>query len=148
MASPETQQLDSIISSRRALLATGGAALAALALPTIARAASTVSTYTDTDILNFALNLEYLEANFYYLAAFGTNISTTNSLYPTGAMVQSITGTGTQGTVIVKRHPQGSRSPALTSPPMQSRSRSKKASTLPSCAPHSELRPWPSPRST
>lgn len=106
MASPETQQLDSIISSRRALLATGGAALAAFALPNIARAASTVSSYTDNDILNFALNLEYLEANFYYLAAFGTNISTTNSLYPTGAMVQSITGTGTQGTVTVKPAPK------------------------------------------
>lgn len=106
MASSETKQLDSIISSRRALLATGGAALAALALPSIAHAAATVSSYSDTDILNFALNLEYLEANFYYLAAFGTNISTTNSLYPTGAMVQSITGTGTQGTVTVKASPK------------------------------------------
>lgn len=106
MASQETQQLDSIISNRRTLLVTGGAALAALALPNIARAASTVSSFTDNDILNFALNLEYLEANFYYLAAFGTNIASTNSLYPTGAMLQSITGTGTQGTVTVKANPK------------------------------------------
>lgn len=106
MASQETLKLDGIISSRRALLATGGAALAAFALPKVARAATMVSTYTDSDILNFALNLEYLEANFYYLAAFGTNISTTNSLYPTGAMVQTITGTGTQGTVTVKTSPR------------------------------------------
>jgi hypothetical protein len=106
MACKETQILDNIISSRRALLLGGGAALAALAIPGTAKAASTVTTYGDTDILNFALNLEYLEANFYYLAAFGTNISTTNTLYPSGAMVQGITGTGTQGTVLVKASPK------------------------------------------
>jgi hypothetical protein len=88
------------------LLVGGGAALAALAIPGVAKAANTVTSYGDTDILNFALNLEYLEANFYYLAAFGTNISTTNSLYPTGAMVQGITGTGTQGAVVVKANPK------------------------------------------
>jgi hypothetical protein len=106
MASQETQILDNVIANRRALLVGGGAALAALAMPGIAKAANTVTSYGDTDILNFALNLEYLEANFYYLAAFGTNISTANTLYPTGAMVQGITGTGTQGTVTVKATPK------------------------------------------
>jgi len=106
MASQETQILDNIIASRRALLVGGGAALAALAMPGIAKAASTVTSFGDTDILNFALNLEYLEANFYYLAAFGTNISTTNSLYPSGAMLQGINGVGTQGTVTVKTNPK------------------------------------------
>jgi hypothetical protein len=106
MASQETKILDNIIASRRALLLGGGAALAAIAMPSAAKAASTVTAYGDTDILNFALNLEYLEANFYYLAAFGTNISAANSLYPTGAMVQGITGLGTQGTVTVKANPK------------------------------------------
>jgi hypothetical protein len=106
MPTNETRALDDLIASRRALLLGGSAALAALAMPAAARAAATVSTYTDNDILNFALNLEYLEANFYYLAAFGTNISTTNALYPSGSLLQSITGTGTQGSVVVKANPK------------------------------------------
>ncbi len=79
------------------MLAMGGVALAGLAFAPKAEAA----TITDNDILNFALNLEYLEAQFYTLAVFGVTIdklSTPISIDPNA--------TGTAGSVTVKANPK------------------------------------------
>ena len=93
MATAETKQLDEVIaSSRRRMLTMGGAALAGMALTSMAKAQSS-TTLTDADYLNFALNLEYLEAEFYTLAASGQTID---------QMGLGLTGTGTQGTVTTK----------------------------------------------
>ena len=98
MPTQETAVLDNIIASRRSLLIGGGAALAALAMTKPAAAVNTVSAYTDNDILNFALNLEYLEANFYYLAAFGTTIDVASSASTAaGAQVLGINGVAGNG---------------------------------------------------
>jgi hypothetical protein len=91
--------LDSLVDkalSRRTFLAGAGAVAATTAVAGCSNnnnSSPTTSTYSDTDVLNFALNLEYLEAQFYAYAANGTGLP--NSMLTAGSGVTKFT----QGTV-------------------------------------------------
>jgi hypothetical protein len=73
-------------SRRRMLTSSMLAAVAGLTIPVIPGTAE--AAVTDADILNFALNLEYLEAEFYLRAAFGH-----------GLAASDVSGSGTLGSV-------------------------------------------------
>lgn len=81
------------------------AAAAAVAAPLMltmgGKALNAQTPVTDPDILNFALNLEYLEAQFYLYAVNGT-----------GLPANLLTGTGTQGPVVAT----GARAVNFTDP--------------------------------
>jgi hypothetical protein len=77
---------------RRAFLRSvglGAVGVAALGAGGLAPSEAQAAHLTDTNILNFALNLEYLEAEFYLMAAFGTGLTSAET-----------SGTGALGGVI------------------------------------------------
>ncbi len=96
MATTETRILDEVIAaSRRRMVMMGGAALAGLVFSN-ADSLEAQTSLGDTDYLNFALNLEYLEAQFYTLATAGVTIETLG--FGTGPGTSATGG----GAVIVK----------------------------------------------
>lgn len=78
-------------STRRNAILLSGAALAGALLTSRAQAA-----VTDSDILNFALNLEYLEAQFYTYATTGSGLPSSSTSGSAGA----------GGTVTIKANPK------------------------------------------
>ncbi len=88
--------------SRRSFLAGAGGVAAATALAgcsdttATASATSPSGSYTDADVLNFALNLEYLEAQFYLYAATGKGLQASDTTAGSASKYQTV-GTVTLG---------------------------------------------------
>jgi len=91
------QLVDKALSRRSFMVGAGATAAATMVGCSTPSANSSASTgYTDADVLNFALNLEYLEAQFYVYAATGKALPSSMTSAPTG-----YTGSYTQGSVTV-----------------------------------------------
>jgi hypothetical protein len=83
------------LSNRRRLLQGAGisaAALSAMAMGMPVSAHAEEATITDGDILNFALNLEYLEATFYSFCVYGVDLDPTITTGPGGTPGGSVSG--------------------------------------------------------
>ena len=98
-----THPIDSVTSSafnRRSLFRRAGIVSAAAAIPSVllnSSAQAQASNARDLAILNFALNLEYLEAEYYLYGTTGQGLA--------GAGV-AVSGSGTPGAVTIKANPK------------------------------------------
>ncbi len=93
------KKLNDLFSRRSFLAGAGGVAAATMVAGcsdngTVTLPPTGTGAATDADVLNFALNLEYLEAQFYLYAATGKGLMASDTAAPSG-----YTGTYTMGTV-------------------------------------------------
>lgn len=95
---PLLSSFENRLSRRKALRNLGLGAFGMTALGSLTKSfAQQSGTGLDGDIGNFSLNLEYLEAEFYTYAVFGTGIESQGV---------AVNGSGTPGTVTIKSNPK------------------------------------------